>query len=250
MKKNTSWGKVAGWYDDLLEGGEDTYQKQVILPNILRLLVPKNGMAVLDLACGQGFFAREFSAAGATVVGADVSVELVALAAERMPEIRFLVAPADNLNGVADSSFDAVTIILAIQNIENLGETFAECSRILKTGGRLLLVLNHPAFRIPKKTAWGFDEKNSVQYRRVDEYISESRTEIEMHPGGEMKNATISFHRPLQTYFKSLQKSGFAVTRLEEWVSNKTSEDGPRAGTENRARKEIPLFLFLEAVKT
>ena len=50
-------------------------------------------------------------------------------------------------------------------------------------------------------------------------------------------------------YFKQLQKAGFLVSRLEEWVSHKTSEAGPREAAENRARNEFPLFLFLEAVK-
>ena len=56
---STSWGKVAAWYDDLLDG-DDTYQKKVILPNLKRLAGIQKGDQVLDLGCGQGFFAREF----------------------------------------------------------------------------------------------------------------------------------------------------------------------------------------------
>jgi len=59
-KKDTSWGKVADWYDELLEEKTGTYQTEVILPNILRLLDLKKGETILDLACGQGFFSREF----------------------------------------------------------------------------------------------------------------------------------------------------------------------------------------------
>src|SRR4051812_22350284 len=57
--KNTSWEPVAEWYGKLLEG-EGTYQKELILPNLLRLMDIRRGDAVLDLACGPGFFAREF----------------------------------------------------------------------------------------------------------------------------------------------------------------------------------------------
>jgi hypothetical protein len=53
----------------------------------------------------------------------------------------------------------------------------------------------------------------------------------------------------LQFYFKALRKAGFLVSRLEEWNSQKKSQPGPRADAENRARKEFPLFLALEAVK-
>ena len=48
----TDWDNVASWYDKHLEGS-DTYQAQVIAPNLLRMLDIKKGEAVLDLACGQ-----------------------------------------------------------------------------------------------------------------------------------------------------------------------------------------------------
>ena len=48
MKNQTSWGKVAKWYDDLLEKGSDTYQEQLIKPNLLRILaMPAHQPAVL-----------------------------------------------------------------------------------------------------------------------------------------------------------------------------------------------------------
>jgi hypothetical protein len=34
---------------------------------------------------------------------------------------------------------------------------------------------------------------------------------------------------------------------LEEWASLRSSQPGPRAEAENRARREIPLFLALRA---
>jgi hypothetical protein len=73
-----------------------------------------------------------------------------------------------------------------------------------------------------------------------------------MNPGakpGESKLTTISFHRPLQAYVKALHAAGFAISRLEEWTSHKKSEKGPRQDSENKSRKEIPLFMCLECVK-
>ena len=257
--QKTSWGKVAKWYDRLLEDVPGTYQKEVILPNLLRIVAPRPGMTIADIACGQGFFARAFFGAGASVVGADIAPELIEIAKKNSPrEINFHVAPADNLKEIKTGEADIALIALAIQNIENLAGTMAEVARILKPDGHLILVMNHPAFRIPGETSWGWDEAMKRQYRRVDGYLSEARAEIEMHPsssrqGGrtEKKSGerTISFHRPLQVYVKALAKAGFAITRLEEWISPKTSEPGPRAKEEDRIRKEIPMFLCLEAKK-
>jgi ubiquinone/menaquinone biosynthesis C-methylase UbiE len=144
------------------------------------------------------------------------------------------------------------TIVLALQNIENLQGTLSEIARVLKPGGRLVFVLNHPAFRIPQRSDWGWDDKNATQYRRIDSYISDDRVKIDMTPGekdDKKKKFTVSFHRPLQVYFKAMNKAGLAVTRLEEWVSHKKSQEGPRAAEEDRMRKEIPLFVCVECRK-
>jgi ubiquinone/menaquinone biosynthesis C-methylase UbiE len=249
MNKLTSWGKVAKWYDKLLEKEENTYQKTLILPNLLRLLEIKRREAVLDLACGQGFFTREFQKEGAKVIGVDVSRELIDLAKKHSSQsIEYHVAPADNLSFIKNKAIDKITLILALQNIENMQGVLRECARILKHKGKLFIVLNHPAFRVPKESSWGWDEVKKIQYRRIDSYLTESKIKIQMHPGNNPKDVTWSFHRPLQSYFKMLYKYGFCVSRLEEWNSNKISEPGPRSYAENKARKEIPMFLFIESV--
>lgn len=247
-EKETSWGPVASWYDSLLSQ-EGTYQKEVILPNLLRLMSIKSTDSIIDIACGQGFFTQEFKKAGAQkVVGTDIASELIAKA-KAQSEIQFEVAPSHQLTFAKEQSFTKATIILSLQNILKFQETIGETSRVLAKGGVLYVVLNHPAFRIPGKSSWGWDETNQVQYRRIDGYLSEATSKIVMHPGKQRSETTVSFHRPLQLYFKALTKYGFAVTRLEEWDSHKKSERGPRQKAEDTARKEFPLFLTLEAHK-
>ncbi|HEY4496936.1 MAG TPA: class I SAM-dependent methyltransferase, partial [Candidatus Paceibacterota bacterium] len=217
------------------------------------------------LACGQGFFSRAFYEEGAEVIGVDISEELIGLARKNSPkEIKYYISDAHKLDFIEKESIDKAVIVLAIQNIENPREVFEECNRVLEKEGRLFIVMNHPAFRIPKESGWGWDpdkelEKGmkGVQYRRIDRYLSELKSKIQMHPsslrGGSgranLSDYTISFHKPLQFYFKALKKSGFAVIGLEEWVSDKKSEPGPRTIAENRARSEFPLFLMLEMRK-
>lgn len=250
LDKSTSWGKVANWYNNLLEKEKDTYQKNLILPNLLRLLEIKSGETILDLACGQGFFARCFANEGAKVIGVDISHELIKLAKKHSTSsISYHVSSADNLIFLRNRTIDKVVIVLALQNIENVHGVLKECSRVIKQNGQLFIVLNHPAFRIPKKSSWVWDEGQKIQYRRIDSYLTESKVKIQMHPGDNPKEITWSFHRPLQFYFKILNKYGFYASRLEEWNSFKKSEKGPRAEAEDKARKEIPLFLFIEAMK-
>lgn len=248
-KKDTSWERVASWYDEHLEGEDDTYQAKVILPNLARVLSLTGEERVLDLGCGQGFFARQFAKDAKTLAGADLSPSLVAYAREREKGIAYHVADASALSFAKDGSFDVVYCVLALQNMEKLAAVIAEVSRVLAPSGRFIFVLNHPAFRIPKRSRWGFDEAEKVQFRRTDAYLSSSKERIDMAPGSAQGAYTVSFHRSLQDYMKALRGAGFCIAQLEEWISHKKSQPGPRQKAEDRARKEFPLFLCAEALK-
>ena len=250
MQKNTSWGKVASWYDKLLEKDNDSFQQNVILPNLIRLLNLEKSNVVLDLACGQGFFSRIFAQKAGRVVASDISSELIQLAKKHASKaIEYHVSSADNISFCKDKSVDKIVIILALQNIKNVDGVLKECARVLKETGSLYVILNHPAFRVPKASSWAWDETAKVQYRRMDAYLSEFQIEIDMHPGEKKSEKTVSFHRSLQWYFKMLSKHGFAVAKCEEWISHREPTRGPRFAAEDKARKEFPLFLFLEGKK-
>lgn len=243
-KAQTSWSRVSGWYDALLSENH-TYQSEIIAPRLLRLVGEIRNKKVLDLACGQGYFTRLLKTAGADVVGSDVSTTLIKRARELSPEITFTVASAEKLP-YDSAEFDTITSVLAFQNIEPVPAVFKECFRVLKKGGQLVLVINHPTFRVPQYSDWIFDEKKKTQERTVWKYLSEIKIKIAMNPSKQTKSfETISFHRPLQYWFKAGEKAGFVVTRLEEWESHKQSQQGPRKDAEDKARKEIPIFMAL-----
>jgi ubiquinone/menaquinone biosynthesis C-methylase UbiE len=255
-KKNTdtSWGGVASWYDEHLEKSGDTYHEKVVYPNLARLLGDVTKKKIVDVACGQGQFSRILADAGAYIIGVDLGKELIEIAEKKNTTHKFQAhyfsSPSHDLYMIQDGAQDIAVCVLALQNIEKLQDTMKEVARVLTPHGRFLMVINHPSFRNPRHTHWGYDEHEKVQYRRVDEYMSESKIKIDMTPGSATnKKFTVSFHRPLQVYVKALGKAGFAVTRLEEWESHRASERGPRKEAEDKSRKEIPLFMCIEAIK-
>jgi ubiquinone/menaquinone biosynthesis C-methylase UbiE len=251
MKKETNWDNVAGWYDRHVSESSD-HQRDIIIPGTLKLLQPKAGEKILDVGCGQGELCREFAEKGVQVVGVDSSRKLIDIAKKRSARfnIHYRVADAGNLEGMQDGTFDAACSILALQNREDLEAVAKEMSRVIKRGGRLVWVLNHPCFRIPRQSGWGFDEKRKLQYRRIDRYMTELKIPIQMHPGAAPNVHTWTFHRPLSAYFDQLNSLGFAVTKLEEWVSQRKSKPGAKARAENMSREEIPLFLAICAVRS
>lgn len=277
-ERPTHWGPVADWYDQLVGEAGSEYHRHVIIPGVLRLLGiqaqplataersgagseagPEAGtreagtaaQRILDVACGQGVLCRVLHNLGAEVTGVDASAQLLRMARERSdPAIRYVQADARDLSPLPADYFSAAICVLSIQNIHPLPPLLAGIARCLTSGGRLVVVMMHPCFRGPKFTAWGWDEQAAAQYRRVDRYLIPRKEPIVTHPGSDPKHYTWSFHRPLQAYVKALRSAGLLVDALEEWPSHKTSEPGgPRSAAENLARKEIPMFLALRAVK-
>lgn len=249
--QDSAWkGEVARWYDAAVgtRGGE--YQREVIFPQVFRLLDLKKGECLLDVACGQGAFCRTAEKLGLSVTGVDASSQLIQLARKRSGKrIRYLVGDARQLDTLTADSFDAAACILAIQNIDPVEPVFAGCSRLLRPGGQMVVVMNHPSFRIPRQSGWGWDEERKLQYRWVDRYLTPAKTPIQIHPGSDPSVIAWTFHRPLQDYVAAMVKHGLLITAVEEWSSHRASQQGPRARAENRARKEIPLFLALRAIK-
>jgi len=227
---------------------EDSYQKTVLLPGLLKLLDLKGTEAIVEIGSGDGFFSKSLAAHAKSVVGVELSPEMVALANEkRLRNVSFLVGDAQKLPKFKEL-FDVAVIMMAIQNIPDLDAALRNAARSLKSSGRLVVVMNHPVLRVPRQSSWGWDETKKMQYRRIDTYLSEQKIPIAMHPGSGQKEVTWSFHRPLEAYFKSLKSAGFVVADLQEWISPRESEGG-RARAENRARTEFPLFLAIEAKK-
>lgn len=247
----SSWESVAGWYSGYMgkEGGD--YQRDLIFPGALHLLAPKKNGHYLDLACGQGIFTKLLAQKASKIDGLDTSASLINLAKRIAPKnVRFTVDDATNFSHLfPPNSLDGIVCNLAIQNIDPLTLVFSEASRALKPDGILVLTMNHPSFRQPRQSGWGWDEERKLQYRRIDKYMSEYEMPIITHPGSDQSEKTYSYHRPLSIYVAELAKYGFMIEALEEWVSTKISDSGPRAKAENIARKEIPMFLGLRAKK-
>lgn len=243
--KSTSWQKASKWYQENVGEEGHYYHQHVILPNLLPLLDEKT--TLLDLACGQGVLGRKTEVS--KYVGVDLAPSLIQYAKKNdknrnhLYQVQDVTKPFD-----LKEKFNTATCILAIQNFDPLLPFMKNAHKHLETGGRFLIVMNHPCFRIPRQSSWGVDEPKKIQYRRIDRYLSPLTIPIKTHPGKPDETETISFHRPISTYVNVLNEAGFVVEQMDEWISNKEST-GSKAKMENRAREEFPLFLFIKAKK-
>jgi ubiquinone/menaquinone biosynthesis C-methylase UbiE len=250
MSHDTTWETSASWYDKIVATKGHYYHQQVIIPNVLRLLGKKTPSRLLDLACGQGVLARHLPK-GTHYVGVDGSASLIQSAKNYDPKAshQFLVHDLSQLLKLPTQDFSHATCILALQNLADPTPLLQTAFQHLQPKATLILVLNHPCFRIPRQSAWGIDEQKKLQYRRVDRYMAELKIPIQTQPSkGEVSEQTWSFHKPLSYFTTQLKQTGFAIDNIEEWCSDKKST-GKMAAMENRSRDEFPLFLTIIAKK-
>lgn len=102
------------------------------------------GMQVVDVGCGTGLLAREAGTligAGGALVGVDPSPGMMAQVGARgpLPGARFIEGRAESLP-LPDTSADFVTMGYALRHIDDVQVAFAEFRRVLRPGGRVLVL--------------------------------------------------------------------------------------------------------------
>lgn len=244
---DSSWETSSAWYDKIVGEKGHYYHEHLILPNVIKRF--KSASSVIDLGCGQGILARSLPP-NIPYLGIDASKSLIQTAKQHDKNKlhEYLVADLMQELRLEKKTFSHAAFILSLQNMEHPLIALQNTSAHLQKNGRLLIVINHPCFRIPRQSSWQVDESKKIQYRRIDQYMSPLKIPIQTHPSKEESTTTWSFHHPLSTYTLWLKEAGFAIEEMKEWYSDKTST-GKAAKMENRCRQEFPLFLAVYANK-
>ncbi|WP_441248020.1 class I SAM-dependent methyltransferase [Kitasatospora sp. McL0602] len=102
------------------------------------------GESLLDIGSGTGSFLARLRAEGhqGTLIGLDSS-PAAALACAQLPEVGTVVADAVQLP-FHDGRFDAVTARHMLYHVSDVPAALREARRVLRPGGRLVAVVNHP----------------------------------------------------------------------------------------------------------
>lgn len=133
---------IAGRYDLLnhvLSANIDKRWRRKVRAKLADILADENAV-VLDVACGTGDLSIELQTnANARVIGTDFCRPMLAVAQEKAAEIPFVEGDAMQLS-FADNSFEAVTIAFGLRNLSNFQNGLVELHRVLKPGGKLVVL--------------------------------------------------------------------------------------------------------------
>jgi demethylmenaquinone methyltransferase / 2-methoxy-6-polyprenyl-1,4-benzoquinol methylase len=113
------------------------------------------GSRALDVATGTGDLAVALRGAGAEVVGCDFSEEMLERARRKEPGTRFEWADALNLP-YGDDSFDAATVGFGARNFSDLPRGLSEMARVVKPGGRVVVLEITTPQKPPLSTFFSF----------------------------------------------------------------------------------------------
>jgi demethylmenaquinone methyltransferase/2-methoxy-6-polyprenyl-1,4-benzoquinol methylase len=116
------------------------------------------GQTALDLCTGTGRLAHEllpYVGPSGRVVGIDFSPAMLELARRREPQVEFRLGDVTHLSEV-DASVDAITIAFGLRNLVDRETALREMFRVLRPGGRLVILEFAPPPSGPLMRAYRF----------------------------------------------------------------------------------------------
>jgi SAM-dependent methyltransferase len=220
-KVRAAWDELAQFWDVRMQVG-GIWPGEVIHPSVERLLRLQPGERVLDIACGNGGFARWMSELGAHVLATDFSEGMLDRARSHGGEVEYRLADAtveEQLLALGEpGSFDAVVSNMAIMDMESIEPMVAASAQLLNASGRFVFSTLHPSF-------------NSGNVRPTVEVDQEGR-ETEVYSvkvasyGRPSSGKGVAFHdqpveqwyfhRPLWMILEPFFEHGFVLDGLEE----------------------------------
>ena len=207
----------------------------------LQALLPTlNGLRVVDLGCGFGWFCRWAREQGAaSVLGVDVSDKMLARARSFSADagITYVQADLESLD-LPPASFDLAYSSLALHYVADVARLLKSIRSSLVDGGHLVFSTEHPIFMAARHPGWIVDAEGRKSWP-VDSYQMEGRRTTDwLAPG------VVKYHRTMGTTLNALIAAGFDIRHVEEWGPTEAQIAADPSLAEERER---PMFLLVAA---
>ncbi len=192
---------------------------------LMQLAGDANGLAVLDVACGEGFYTRMIRQQGADrVTGVDLSQGMITLAQQQedvnQQGIAYIVGDARELP--VQDEYDLAIAAYLLNYARTREELQSMCdgiARALKPGGRFVTVNSSPAFHFPTSPSFrqfGFETQASSNWEEGTPitwtfHLEDGPFDIE------------NYYLSVPTHEAAFRQAGFSEVR---WHPPQLSPDG------------------------
>ena len=205
------------FFDDFQKNRGDklNFNDCIETPILLSMLPPLQGKKVLDIGCGMGQHAKQYSEMGAeSVMGIDISEKMVAYAKEHngAGNIRYLQLAMEDIDRI-DEQFDLVTSSLVFDYIEDFGGLMKKIHCLMKPDADFVFSMSHPM-----TTAWDgvYDRFTRTKtgerlYANIRNYFVEGPRKVNWVVEGYE-----CYHRTMSSLINALISAGFIIEECQE----------------------------------
>ena len=201
-RSTPTWESLGEWWLTEVEG-DPAYDGE-LTPLLITLAAPTG--RVLDVGCGDGRLMKAIAHSGAEPFGVDISRLLLRRAVTHGPVVQ---GSLPSLEWFTDDSFDGAVVSLVLEHISDHIALFAELARVVRQGGSLTLVMNHPIYTAPLSAP--IEEPDGEVLWRPGEYFGSGYTD---EPAGRYR---VRFHhRTISSLLSDASSVGWDLLELSE----------------------------------
>lgn len=178
----------------------------------VKILKKTNPQKILDIATGTADFAIENLGSGAqSVIGIDISAGMLEVGNKKLKKrgldnkIKLQLADSENLP-FEDNTFDAITVGFGVRNFENLEKGLSEMYRVLKPGGKCLVLEFSKPKKFPVKNVYNLYFKNILP--GIGKMISKDKAAYTYLP------ESVNAFPDGENFTKILNKVGYIDTKI------------------------------------
>jgi 2-polyprenyl-3-methyl-5-hydroxy-6-metoxy-1,4-benzoquinol methylase len=247
-----AWDANAEFWDECMAEGNDFFNR-LVWPAVERLLCPRAGERLLDVACGNGVTARRLAGAGARVTAFDFSTEMIQRARRHTcdADIDYRVVDAtdrDQLRALGEDCFEGALCNMALMDMADIGPLMNALVSLLRTGGRFVFSVVHPCFNNPAAVQMGELEDRGGELVttysvKVSRYLTPYSQAGVAIPGQPVPHPCI--HRPLSALLAPMVDAGLVLDGIAECAFPAEEGGGGTPLSWNGKFSEIPPVLVV-----
>lgn len=214
-----TWSQIAERYHQFVDSKADKLRTELLYPQLWQAMHPLTSKRVLDIGCGNGFFAFHTAVRQAQVEAFD-NAAMISIAKLHFshPEVNYNVGDANKSFLYEDASFDYTCANLVLMDIAEITTLLQESKRVLKSSGQALFTILHPCFTPPvgrfrRGIRGRFNQKHA--YFHLNNYFTPP-SPIAKQSFGQDIPATNYYHRTISEYTRLFQQEGFNIVTILE----------------------------------